>query len=51
MTDKERLNFLLSYHHNLSLQFTAVHSDIERRKLGNALGKLEEEIEALLFVA
>lgn len=48
MSKQERLGFLLSYHHNLSLQLSAAEST-ERESLNAALGNLELKIEELLF--
>lgn len=49
LSQKERLAFLLSYHHNLTLQLKAEISTSSRVKLESSLGALEEEIEAILF--
>lgn len=49
LSQKERLAFLLSYHHNLTLQLKAEITTNSRVKLESSLGALEEEIEAILF--
>ncbi|MED1907851.1 MAG: hypothetical protein ACQEW2_02280 [Bacillota bacterium] len=49
LSQKERLAFLLSYHHNLTLQLKAEITTSSRVKLESSLGALEEEIEAILF--
>lgn len=48
MSKNERLGYLLSYHHNLSLQLTAAES-AERESINAALGNLEIKIESILF--
>jgi hypothetical protein len=48
MADKERLAFLLSYHHNLTLQLNAAPPS-ERWSFNSSLGKIEEQIESILF--
>lgn len=49
MTPKEKLSFLLQYHRNLSIQLSAARNLTSVQSLHNNLGKLEEEIESLLY--
>ncbi|MFD2446405.1 hypothetical protein ACFSO7_20800 [Bacillus sp. CGMCC 1.16607] len=49
MTNQDRLAYLLSYHHNLSLQLGAARTLEEYENINAHLGNLELEIEALLL--
>ncbi len=49
LSQKERLAFLLNYHHNLTLQLKAERTTDSRMKLESSLVSLEEEIESILF--
>ncbi|MFT4415304.1 hypothetical protein ACLM5H_15695 [Fredinandcohnia humi] len=49
MSEKERLGYLLSYHHNLTLQLQTELTSDGRTRLSGSLVMLEEEIDSLLF--
>lgn len=49
LSQKDRLAFLLSYHHNLTLQLTTEITMNSRVKLESSLVALEQEIESILF--
>ncbi|MGM0776934.1 MAG: hypothetical protein ACQEXE_10340 [Bacillota bacterium] len=49
LSQKDRLAFLLSYHHNLTLQLTTEITMSSRVKLESSLVALEQEIESILF--
>lgn len=49
MPEKDRLAYLLSYHHNLSLQLGAARTPEEYENINHQLGNLELEIESILF--
>jgi hypothetical protein len=49
MSKQERLQYLLSYHHNLCLQMGAARTPEEYKNINHQLGNLEVEIEAILF--
>lgn len=47
LTDHQRLNYLIQYHHNLSIQYVSIKRGDEAL---NQLKKVEKEIERLLGV-
>jgi hypothetical protein len=49
MNVQDRLQYLLSYHHNLCLQLSAARTPEEYENINVHLGSLEVEIEAILF--